>query len=420
MKKYRWLFAVLGVMALGIALVFGAALGAGITYFFLQAEPVQAAFAAPVEVDAGEGVLVSAVEPGSAAAETGLVRGDIILAVDGETVNDLFELQAVLAETAPGDTAELTVLHGDETRTLSAVLDARNDLAYLGVNTCGGPMMFDGPMGDVMLQAFLPGAEVTEVIADSPAEAAGLQVGDVVVRVDGEPLGPEAGLADLIQAHEPGDKVTLEVQSPDVDEIHRVEVTLGEHPDDAEKAYLGVAYQAGMGHFEGGEFPFMEMLPFGELPEGFKGGPPQDLEEGEGFYFHKGEGMPHFFDLSELPEDFDGAVIISEVLADTPAEDAGLQPGDLILAVDGKPVAEIETFVEALQSRQPGDEVALTIFRNGDELEVETTLTAHPDDPDKGFLGVLAGSFTIEEVEFPEGFDQDFEFELPGAAGGDA
>jgi hypothetical protein len=38
-----------------------------------------------------------------------------------------------------------------------------------------------------------------------------------------------------------------------------------------------------------------------------------------------------------------------------------------------------------------------------------------------GFLGVRAGTFMAKEhMELPEGFDHNFEFELPGVPGGDA
>ena len=131
--------------------------------------------------------------------------------------------------------------------------------------------------------------------------------------------------------------------------------------------------------------------------------------------------MPHFFDLGELPEGVEGAVVISEVLEDTPAAEAGIQSGDLIIAIDGKPVEAVEAFVEEMQSRKQGDEVTLTIFREGKEIEIQVTLTAHPDDPDVGFLGVLAGTFiSKKDMELPEGFNQDFEFELPGVPGDDA
>ena len=136
MKKYRWLFVILGVVVVGMALVFGAAFGAGITYFFLQAEPVQASFGAPVTLENDEGVLISSVKPESSAAEAGLVRGDIILKINEESVNDLIEMKAVLAELEPGETVQLTVLHGDETRTLEAELDDVDGFAFLGVDTC--------------------------------------------------------------------------------------------------------------------------------------------------------------------------------------------------------------------------------------------------------------------------------------------
>ena len=132
MKKYGWIVAILGVFGLGIALVFGAAFGAGITYFFLQqAEPVQAAYVAPVEVNEGEGVLISGVKPDSAATEAGLVRGDIILEIDGKPINSTFEMKTIFAEMEPGDTVELTVLHGDETRVLEAELGDFDGVAFL-------------------------------------------------------------------------------------------------------------------------------------------------------------------------------------------------------------------------------------------------------------------------------------------------
>jgi len=401
MKKNSWLLVILGVVVLGFALLFSAALGAGIAYFFLQVDPVQAAFAAPVDVAVNEGLLIAAVDPDSPAAEAGLVRGDIILDVNGVAVNNLLDLKTVLSETEPMEAIELNVLHGDDTRTINVELGDNSGLAYLGVNTCGipmdGSMMFNNPSGDVLIKKFGLGAEVTEVIAGSPAEEAGLQVGDLIISVDGEKIGLKAGLADLIQSHEPGDTVRLDVQSAEADESHEVEVVLGENPDVNGQAYLGVAYQAGMSNFDFKS----EGLPFGELPEGFG----------------SEEGMPHIFETPQLPEGVESAVIISKVMEDTPAADAGLQPGDLILAVDGDSVSEVEAFVEIMQSHKPGDKVTLTIFRGTEELSIAVTLTEHPDNPENGYLGVLAGTMNMK---LPEGFNQDLENQFPGVPGGDA
>jgi hypothetical protein len=73
-----------------------------------------------------------------------------------------------------------------------------------------------------------------------------------------------------------------------------------------------------------------------------------------------------------------------------------------------------------MQSHKAGDEVILIVYRAGDELTVTVTLAEHPDDPELGYLGVMAGTLSMKNMELPEGFNQDFELELPGLPGGDA
>jgi putative serine protease PepD len=62
------------------------------------------------------------------------------------------------------------------------------------------------------------------------------------------------------------------------------------------------------------------------------------------------------------------------VLPDGPAERAGLRPGDLIVAIDGRAVNTPDELVVFLRARQPGDEVRLVYQRNGTEYEVSLTL----------------------------------------------
>ena len=69
------------------------------------------------------------------------------------------------------------------------------------------------------------GALITEVLADSPAEAAGLQAGDVVVSVSGDVIDSERTLRDRLYAYEPEDVVTLEVLREG--ETLMLDVTLG-------------------------------------------------------------------------------------------------------------------------------------------------------------------------------------------------
>ncbi len=69
---------------------------------------------------------------------------------------------------------------------------------------------------------------------------------------------------------------------------------------------------------------------------------------------------------------------IQEVIPDSPAEEAGLQVGDLIREVDGQRVSTVRPLAELLSRYRPGDQVTLTVERDGDELEIEVTLGRRP------------------------------------------
>ncbi len=59
-----------------------------------------------------------------------------------------------------------------------------------------------------------------------------------------------------------------------------------------------------------------------------------------------------------------------------PAERAGMQPGDIVVAIDGKQVADSSELIVAIRSQQPGDTVTLTVSRGGTEQDVRVTLGA--------------------------------------------
>jgi putative serine protease PepD len=69
----------------------------------------------------------------------------------------------------------------------------------------------------------------------------------------------------------------------------------------------------------------------------------------------------------------DGPVVV-EVERNSPADDAGLQRGDRIVALDGEAVRDQIELVARVRAHQPGDEVELTIERDGDTETVRVTL----------------------------------------------
>ena len=80
---------------------------------------------------------------------------------------------------------------------------------------------------------------------------------------------------------------------------------------------------------------------------------------------------------------------VHEVRAESPAEQAGLQPGDILLRVDGEAVEQLETVRAAVQ-RSLGKPLAITLLRDGTELTTAATPRVNPP-AQQGALGISLG-----------------------------
>ncbi|BAN70038.1 S1C family serine protease [endosymbiont of unidentified scaly snail isolate Monju] len=75
-------------------------------------------------------------------------------------------------------------------------------------------------------------------------------------------------------------------------------------------------------------------------------------------------------------------LLISGVLEGGPADRAGIQPGDLLVSIDGQPVVSAAQALDLIAGHAPGEQLTLGIERDGRLLEVETTVAERP--PQKG------------------------------------
>jgi serine protease Do len=71
-------------------------------------------------------------------------------------------------------------------------------------------------------------------------------------------------------------------------------------------------------------------------------------------------------------------ILILNVSPGTPAEDAGIQPGDILLAMNEIELNSVADLQGELENHQPGDEVTLLFNRDGSETEVSLTLGESP------------------------------------------
>jgi S1-C subfamily serine protease len=73
-------------------------------------------------------------------------------------------------------------------------------------------------------------------------------------------------------------------------------------------------------------------------------------------------------------------VIVQEVVGGGPADDAGIEPGDVIVSLGGEPVRTVEEFLADLRGFDPGDDVPVEVLRDGDRRSVDVTLAERPEE----------------------------------------
>lgn len=192
---------------------------------------------------------VTEVIANSPAAKAGLRRGDIIIAVNETRLDAQNSLADVIARFKPGDAVTLTLRRDDAERALKVTLGEnpeKKGAAFLGIRYAPA---FDamGRLPPVLPRDGAPAPEswaavtINNVVAGSPADKAGLKQGDMILAANDKPIKSPQDLVELVRNSKPGDRVTLSVQRQGEDKPVEIAVTLGENPDKAGAAYMGVS-----------------------------------------------------------------------------------------------------------------------------------------------------------------------------------
>ncbi|HQV32859.1 MAG TPA: PDZ domain-containing protein, partial [Calditrichia bacterium] len=72
-------------------------------------------------------------------------------------------------------------------------------------------------------------------------------------------------------------------------------------------------------------------------------------------------------------------VLVTEVVSNSPASEAGILPEDIVLAIDARKVRNMSELRTYIGARGPGQTVTLTVLRNGKSREFRVTLAAFPE-----------------------------------------
>lgn len=253
-------------------------------------------------------------------------------------------------------------------------LAAQAEGAYLGVR-----------LGDIpeVLQAHLgaaAGAMVVDVVAGSPAEKAGLRRHDVILKVAEREVKSPADVVEEIRERQAGEEVALTVQRAG-------------KPVEVRAALASAA----------------------EAPEGAKEPPAPAPEPGPGFLGVGSEEVPEVLAVHlELAAGM--GVLVRDVWKESPAEKAGIEARDVVVAVDGYEVKGPADFIARLGERKAGDEVGLELIHKGARRTVKVVLGPRPENlPEGGFAPHLQGEW--HPVPFPPHGGR-YAPGAPGAPGG--
>jgi S1-C subfamily serine protease len=198
---------------------------------------------------------------------------------------------------------------------LIPVLVAANDdeetkRAYLGIRM----QRIDGELGEALSVEEGSGVLVGQVMDESPASKAGIQEGDVIVKVDGSDVGSPEMLGELIRSKSDGEKVNVQLMRDG--KSKSVTVTLAEAPEEMGNPFG--EHQPHPGWFESAEDDDSEPAKMGYLGVMTQ---PLSTELGEYFGVKEGKGA-----------------LVSEVVESSPAAKLGLRAGDVITWIDDREI----------------------------------------------------------------------------------
>jgi hypothetical protein len=219
------------------------------------------------------GALIQEVTSRSAAKKAGLRANDIIVKLDGKSIGNPDDLRKVLQSKSPGDEVELTFLRDGAQKTVDVKLgkhkskkivmkcDGDNDWTINAPGKCkshargkcdpakcktmckGAKQAYAGihlqELSGGLAKYFEAeeGVLISDVEEDSPAKKAGLEAGDVVVKIDGETTENSQDVQRWVRKHKPGETAKFDILRKGKKKTINVE--LGESKESQHFGWLG-------------------------------------------------------------------------------------------------------------------------------------------------------------------------------------
>ena len=181
------------------------------------------------------------------------------------------------------------------------------------------------------------GAVIAEVLEGSPAERAGLEKDDVVLRLNGQPVNDAAALRSRVATSSPDSELVLEILRGG--ETREKTVRLGRLESD-------------------------EIVARGAAPE-------TETDSRLGLHLQNMNA-----DIAaQLGHTGESGVVVARVAPGSRAHRAGLQPGTVVTEVNRRPVSSVKEFQEALEEGKKNNSVLLSVQKDGHSRYVAMKLS---------------------------------------------
>jgi serine protease Do len=175
----------------------------------VEVQPLTPDIAHALGLQKVEGALVAEAPPGGAAAEAGVVPGDVVLAVDGRPVTSGADLAAKIGSIAPGTVVKITILRDGSERTVSVRL---GQLPVTPFKAAAEPQQ---QKPSALGLTFAPvansqGVTITDVDPDGLGAEKGLAAGDIILDVSNHPVHTPSDVHDAMsRAQESGKRAIV-------------------------------------------------------------------------------------------------------------------------------------------------------------------------------------------------------------------
>jgi len=208
------------------------------------------------------------------------------------------------------------------------------------------------------------GALVTGIVDGSAAEKAGLQKGDIVTSIGGEPVSSEKALRDFVANHHPNETVSVEFLRDG--KSQKLDVTLGESDDETSMMFFGPGMQGKRFHFEDANGEDMEVIIKDMMDQ---------LPDLENFDFQwETDDDAGFLGVTPAESDSKEGVAIGKVVPNSAAEKMGLKAGDIVTKLNGEKVNDFGQLAETISGKKAGEKLEVEYLRNGKKMKASGEL----------------------------------------------